>query len=534
MSQSIKEILRTNRPKTLAGRGDKYLPDIAKDIRRQIVRASADFLSETLLLEDEELDTASVLLAEFAEDLHNDAGLWRSLENWNREFFGTPLPFFTEPGESNPALAVFDEHRVGYFLWHIYPILFEGLILSPTHHDLRQLAKALAAFLPGRFAAVPRDSSVAKLLTSPNDSAREVKRKLIWLGGSSYLFRDLWWDYFARTVREPLTEDKKIQTLDDFLNQECTIWSGLGPIDILAGALDISAEDRAILRSWHARHLALYEILEVENLGPGLMKMKALNLVGGGNYTIRMELDSCPFGKGAHVFGSLVPWCGEWYWSGTQQTLEKATPDVIETIRRSLRERQPQIVYRYCLSDLEKAREVALMQHRNFVEHHGSDFVEFPDGLSMAASEQVRLRNQWEKAPREDVEKAIKSQGLEKPGTDMKYPPEVLNHTGGLAIFSNPEEGQEITVNFHAMKSALQKRGADLTEAEARAVHALVTEPNFSPSFLRLLIKRHGAESVLAVFHLNRQPADLAITVLRRRYKGEHYRPRTPAVSLVD
>jgi hypothetical protein len=74
----------------------------------------------------------------------------------------------------------------------------------------------------------------------------------------------------------------------------------------------------------------------------------------------------------------------------------------------------------------------------------------------------------------------------------------------------------------------------ELFEAEARAVHALVTEPNFSPAFLRLLIKRHGAESVLAVFHLNRQPADLAITVLLRRYKGEHYRPRTPAVSLVD
>lgn len=534
MSQFIKEILRTNRPKSFDGRGDKYLPDIAKDIRRRILRASRDFKVETLVLEDEALDIASVLLAEFAEDLHNDAGPWRSLENWNRDLFGTPLPFFTEPGESSPDLSVFDERRVGYFLWNIYPIVHEGLILSPTHHDLRQLAKALSAFLPGRFAPVPRDSSVAKLLASPNGSAREVKRILIWLGGSSYLFRDMWWDYFARTVRDPLTEDKKIQALDDFLNQECTTWSGLGPIDILAGALDISAEDRAMLRSWHARHLALYEILEVENLAPGLMKMEALNLVGGGNYTIRMELDSCPFGKGEHVFGSLAPWRGEWYWSGTQQTFENATPDVIETIRRSLRERQPQIVYRYCLPELEKAREVARMQHQSFLDHYGSDFVEFPDGLSMAASEQARLRKQWEKAPREDVEKAIKTHGLENPGTDMKYPPEVLNHTGGIAIFSNPEEGQEIAMNFHAMKSALEKRGADLTEAEARAVDALVTEPTFSPAFLRLLIKRYGPVSLLSVFHLNRQPPDLALDLLLRRHKGAHFRPRTPAISLID
>lgn len=361
-----------------------------------------------------------------------------------------------------------------------------------------------------------------------------MKRILIWLGGSSYLFRDLWWDYFARTAREPLTEDKKIQTLDDFLNQECTTWSGLGPIDILAGALEISAEDRATLRSWHARHLALYEILEVENLGPGLMKMKALNLVGGGNYTIRMELDSCPFGKGEHVFGSLVPWRGEWYFSGSQRSFENATPEVIETIRRSLREQQPQIVYRYCLPELEKAREIARMQHQSFLDHYGSDFVEFPDGLTMAASEQARLRRQWETASREDVEKAMKTHGLQKQRPNIEYPPEVLNNTGGLAIFSNPEEGQEIAVNFHAMKSALQKRGAELTEAESRAVHALVTESTFSPAFLRLLINRYGPISLLTVFHLNRQPNDLALDFLLHQYKGGHFRPRTPAVSLID
>ena len=50
MFTSIKEILGQNRPKAYDGRGDKYLPDIAKDIRRQIVRASADFKSPALKL----------------------------------------------------------------------------------------------------------------------------------------------------------------------------------------------------------------------------------------------------------------------------------------------------------------------------------------------------------------------------------------------------------------------------------------------------------------------------------------------------
>jgi hypothetical protein len=533
MSQFIKEILRTNRPKSFDGRGDKYLPDIAMDIRRQILRASRDFKVETLVLEDEALDTASVLLAEFAEDLHNDAGIWRSLENWNRELFGTPLPFFTEPGEPDPELAVFDERRVGYFLWNIYPILHEGLILSPTHHDLRQLAKALSAFLPGRFAAVPRDSSVAKLLASSNDFGREVKRKLIWLGGSSYLFRDLWWDYLRRSGTI-LSEDRKIEIMDDFLNQECTMWSGLGVIDILAGVLDISEEDRTDLRSWHSRHTALYKVLEVERQGTRVERIRARNLISGSDYTVRIQMENSPFVEGFHVFGALVPWRGEWYWSGNQRGSKTPSAEQIQTIRRTYLESQSHIAYRYCLPELEKAREMARIQHRNFVEHHGSDFVEFPDGLSMAAAEQARMRRQWESAPKEKVDQALQAAGKETPGTDMEYPPEVLNHTGGIAVFSHPDEGIEIAVNFHPTKSGLEKRGSGLIEREMKALHGLMTDQVLSPAFVRLLVTRHGAESIVAFFNLHRQPPDLALDFLLRRHKGAHFRPRYPSISVVD
>jgi hypothetical protein len=116
----------------------------------------------------------------------------------------------------------------------------------------------------------------------------------------------------------------------------------------------------------------------------------------------------------------------------------------------------------------------------------------------------------------------------------MQYPPEVLNHTGGIGVFSNPEEGTEIAINFLNMKSALEKRGAALTKPEWMALHALVIEQGFSPAFLRLLIKRHGADSVLTFFHLHRQPPDLALDFLIRCHKGAHFRPRMPSVSLVD
>lgn len=533
MSHSIKETFRRNRMKTYDGRGDKYLPDIAKDVRRQMVRAFAHFEMPALALEDTALDEVAVQITELAEDLHNDLGIWRSLENSNREIFGTPLPFFTEPGDSTAELATFDERRIGYFLWNIYPLHFEGLLLSPTHHDLRTLAKVLSDFLPARLGPLPRDSSIAKFLAESNEFGWDVKRKLIWLGGSSYLFRDMWWDYFRHSGTNR-SEDKRIACMDDFLNAECSQWSGLGVIDILAGVLDISEEDRADLRSWHARHTALYEVLEVNSRGIEVERIRVRNLISGVDYTVRIQMENCPFVEGFHVFGSLVPWRGEWYWSGNQQASKTPSAEQIQTLRRTYLESQSHIAYRYCLPELEKAREMAHIQHRNFVEHHGSDFVEFPDGLSMAAAEQARIRRQWESVPKDKVDQALQAAGKETPGPDMEYPPEVLNHTGGIALFSRPEEGIEIAVNFRAMKSGLEKRGSGLTEREMKALHGLMTDQVLSPAFLRLLVQRHGAESLIAFYHLNRQPPDLALDFLIRRHKGAHFRPRFPSISAVD
>ena len=84
-------------------------------------------------------------------------------------------------------------------------------------------------------------------LTTPNTYGWEVKRKLVWMGQHSYLFR-LPCAHYVRDHGG--TAD--IPTLDDFLCQETTHWSGLGVIDILAATLDITDSQRRDLRSWRA------------------------------------------------------------------------------------------------------------------------------------------------------------------------------------------------------------------------------------------------------------------------------------------
>ena len=63
-----------------------------------------------------------------------------------------------------------------------------------------------------------------------------MKRKLVWLGTHSFMFRTM----FARYMEEQAAGRSDIAHTDDFVCQECTRWSGLGAIDILAGVLDIS------------------------------------------------------------------------------------------------------------------------------------------------------------------------------------------------------------------------------------------------------------------------------------------------------
>jgi len=121
---------------------------------------------------------------------------------------------------------------------------------------LKKLAEAASRLLAERFARVPQDSGVTRFLASPNEYGWEIKHKLLWLGINSYLFRFQFFRYLDDHKGEP-----DIQTKDDFVCQRCTEWSGLGVIDVLAGTLNLSAEDKAMLRTWYERHWSFFRVL---------------------------------------------------------------------------------------------------------------------------------------------------------------------------------------------------------------------------------------------------------------------------------
>ena len=161
-------------------------------------------------------------------------------------------------------------------------------------------------------------------------------------------------------------------------------------IDLLAAALDLSEPDRATLRTWYERHNAPYHVIEIVKRGAVAETMQVINVVNDQPYCIRLEMQKCPFIAGQIVIGSLVPWRGEWYWSGGQRMWHKADAAVLAALKKEYVEKLSVISYRYCADLAQKARDSVREHHRRFVAHHNADLAVYSDGLSLAAATQKR------------------------------------------------------------------------------------------------------------------------------------------------
>jgi hypothetical protein len=495
-----------------------------RKLRRTLWDTQHGFADDTLRLGPDALGELAGILVAFAEDIHNDTGIWEAYERFNAEFFGTALPLTS--GECGGGSAAgFHPDRFRHLLWVLYPAFIDALILSPTHQDLQRAADASSTFLYDAFAAVPKDSGVKAFLRTPDTRGWDVKRKLVWLGSHAFMFRV----FFAQYIDENARGRADIANIDDFICQECTRWSGLGAIDILAGILDISEDDRKDLRSWYERHVAFYKIVS-----PGNDVLQAVNLVSDQPYRIRIDMKRHPFKRGQIVFGSLVPWRGEWYWSGEQQFWDDASKVDVDELKKDMKRQSSQIVCRYSKEYEAQVRRMMSETHeRTLAYHNGKDLAFYPDGLAMAADWQKELQWHWDQRPREEVEEAVRKHGLKKGRPEMKIPKDLLEQKDGLGVFLNPDEGKEIMERFTSLVAGLKKKGEDLTEDEQEVIRGFFNSDAISPRFVRRVLEEHGDESVRAAFLLKGDVQGYWVDYLLRSRKGRFYRKRYPSLSVV-
>ena len=511
------------RPYGYQSQGDSHLPQIAQDLRGVLIRLQNDFAYDTLRLDEDGLGELAGILVDFAEDLHNDIGIWSAHERYNVDVFGTPLPMISPDG-SDATMTGINCDRFRYLLWIVYPELIGGLVLSPTHSDLRRVAGAASAFLREEFESVPRDSGVQSFLHASDQYGWEVKRKLVWLGTCSYMFRASYSNYM-----DALDGDTaRIGRTDDFICQECTRWSGLGVIDILAEVLDISDDDREDLRSWYERHAAFYRLISVND-----ETLDALNLISDRSYQINIDMHPHPFKPGQLIFGSLVPWRERWYWSGQQNSYGDASKVNVEDIKQTMKRQNSQIVCRYCREYEALVRQRASDLHDVMIAHYGKDLILYPDGLSMAADWQREFRRQWESKDQQQVQETIEKHGLTDGRPDMRMPADLLEHKNGLGVFINPDEGKEIMLDFTSVIAGLRRKGEGLSEDEKHCLQGFFAADAISPRFVRRVLDEYGSESVKTAFLLRGNQPSYWLDYFLRSYKGQFYRNRYPSLSVI-
>ena len=159
---------KRHRPGGITEKSDLYLADLARDLKKILAKGQHKFARHTLRMTRWELDEIAGSCVGFADDLHTDIGIWKSLENYNREYFDTPLPLILRPNQpiKNEKL---NEDRTRHLLLGLFHEIPPGFILSPTHPDLLLLSKTITDFLPDRFADMPKESGIKKFLEQPNE-----------------------------------------------------------------------------------------------------------------------------------------------------------------------------------------------------------------------------------------------------------------------------------------------------------------------------------------------------------------------------
>ena len=509
------------RPQGIVQKDDERFVFLVDELFELIIQVSNNFQYDTLKLNHKKFEQLAHLLIEFFEDLHFDIGIWKAYEQFNEKTFGTKLPGIYLDSNENLENNIFSTARIQHFIWNRYGLFEPNLIFFQHHNDLKTLATELSAFISKSVNRFPKQSTIKQFLKFNNDDGYDVKKKLIWLGTKSYFFRENFSSYLIKHNYKA-----EIPVIDDFINQQCTTWSGMGVIDILPEIILIPQGRKDDIKSWYERYASYYLIKSEQG-----KKIYAENIVNKKDYRIIDGGKPGEFKTGNVVFGSIVKYGTDWYWSGEQRRFDSFTNEQLEEIRKDFISTTSRIVYRYDKQLLEKAQKRNIEMYNEFVEYFGSDFIVFKNGLDYASKIQKMDSRNYEKLTDEEFQKFKIKHNLVNKSPNYNFPKGLVDSESEIAAFYNINEGMEILSEFNFTKSALNKKGSDLTEEDMEFICSLIEDTSISPAFIDKLFSLYGKKTVLKVYHL-KEESD--VDYLIHKYKGYYFRNRYPTLTLVD
>ena len=83
-------LFSSNRPEGYPGQGDVYIKDEIKNINKFILKIQKPIKNSPFRLSKNKVKVVASAISEFAEDIHNDIGIWRSFEEFNKKHLKYP------------------------------------------------------------------------------------------------------------------------------------------------------------------------------------------------------------------------------------------------------------------------------------------------------------------------------------------------------------------------------------------------------------------------------------------------------------
>lgn len=447
---------------------------------------------------------------DFVIDVESGAHVWGGYERRNLRLFGTALPVTGgDPGEG------LTRARAVHFLWKMLSTLLHKEVFPPTHPDVVRLTDVFLAFWDKRRKSFRAKDSYRLFVAGPNDVGWRVKRKLITLGQSCYFFRPALDQYLDENPPE-LDGDLEsmikasANTMDDFLCQVCTGWSGMGATDLLAEVLDFPEARRDDIRAWNDRHISLYRIDAVSG-----GRLTVTNIPAESEYRVRIDEGAGPFHVGMVLFGALAPWGGEWRWSGLPTTMGDIKKEGfdLDEVRRQLKRMLGSILCRSWPEYLEECRKEADdIYRKKLAFHDGRDFVVFENSWAYDKDE-ARFNGE---------------------DSDPWFTSHDVDDDEEVALYTDPLEGDRIFFRFTKLRNALAKKGVDLTAAERSAAVDFITSPYICADFVKKVLEKYPADAFMKLCGAPDEARSYWLDWLLRCYKGVYYRTRYPLLEMDD
>lgn len=463
------------------------------------------------------------MISGYCEDIINNIGIWKALENKHKELYRTPLPLIISK-EENYSSNQINEEAIRFIIWNYFvfylkiPFQIVGDIYS-----LIFFSTNIHQLLIGDVDNSPISNKWNDFFSIKDEEFLMVKEKLKWFAEDSYLFHISFSNYLKTNQTK---NDDIIEIEETFIFKVPTFWSGLLALDIYSEIVITDNKIRKDIKNWSKKNVGFFKVLNITS-----SNIIFLNLINNKEYEIKkQDFVVINFSENAISLEGFQYFRNRWHLSGKMYFYGEVPSSDLEKMLHEFRMTLYKDIYLYD----EKIRKIALESNINmrekFIKTFGSDFVLFKSGKEMHQKYKEYMKKIMAETPKNKLKKMKQLTGKETYDT---FPTE-LSDENDVGIYFDDKIGMNILVDISAFISILQKSPKDISPFEKDFIVDYISADSIPSCLLLYLKKKYSFNILESTFGIKGLNNNENFLYFLRSFKPENFSLQFPYISIVD